>query len=44
MPIYEIRQVGSRLGQHAVRNIRTIHLVREAWHRITGDEVSTETS
>jgi hypothetical protein len=30
------------ISQHAVRNIRTIHLVREAWHRITGDEVSTE--
>ena len=30
------------ISQHAVRNIRTIHLVRAAWHKITGDEVSTE--
>lgn len=30
------------ISQHAVRNIRTIHLVREAWHKIIGDEVATE--
>ncbi|MEE2843698.1 MAG: hypothetical protein VX761_04240 [Planctomycetota bacterium] len=30
------------ISQHAVRNIRTIHLVRETWHKITGDEVSTQ--
>ena len=30
------------ISQHAVRNIRTIHLVREMWHKITGDEVSTQ--
>jgi hypothetical protein len=30
------------ISQQAVRNIRTIHLVREMWHKITGDSVSTQ--
>ena len=30
------------ISQHAVRNIRTIHLVREMWHNITGDSVATQ--
>ncbi|MFP6588258.1 MAG: hypothetical protein VB814_11460 [Pirellulaceae bacterium] len=30
------------ISQQAVRNIRTIHLAREMWHKITGDSVSTQ--
>jgi hypothetical protein len=30
------------ISQQAVRNIRTIHLVREMWHKITRDSVSIQ--
>ena len=30
------------ISQQAVRHIRTIHLVRELWHKIKGDSVSTQ--